>query len=390
MSIFRPVLQGRGRYPGLDTLRALAIVLVIMQHMPRSLFPEWFLHIKYSGWIGVDLFFVLSGYLIGSQLLRPYAQGTRPQVGKFYVRRVLRVLPAYLVVVVLYFVVPVFREQPRIVPLWRFLTFTQNFGFNVFATGAFSHAWSLCVEEHFYLALPVVVLLLLRRPSVRKSCGFALVLLAAGVALRFWLWSHYLKPAYHDEEQFPILYWKLIYYPSYARLDGLIAGVATAAISIFRPEWWRRFTSHGNLLLALGALVLAGAVWFFQDMSSFAASVVEFPILAAGFGLMAASALSDTGILAKSRVPGATALATLAYSIYLTHKEVMHIDRELFGRHVQMNGAVGWAIYVPTILLAGTILYVSVERPFLILRERLEWKRKIMEAVQTAAVEGST
>jgi peptidoglycan/LPS O-acetylase OafA/YrhL len=386
MSIFRPVLQGSGRYPGLDTLRALAIVLVIMQHMPGALFPEWFLHVKYSGWIGVDLFFVLSGYLIGSQLLRPYAQGMRPQVGKFYARRALRVLPAYLVVVVLYFVLPIFREHPQIVPLWRFLTFTQNFGFNVFATRAFSHAWSLCVEEHFYLALPLVVLLLLRRPSVRKSCGFAIVLLAAGVALRFWLWSHYLKPAYDDGDQFAILYWKLIYYPSYARLDGLIAGVALAATSIFRPDWWKRFTSHGNLLLALGALILGGAVWFFQDMTSFAASVVEFPILAAGFGLMAASALSDNSILAKSRVPGATALATLAYSIYLTHKEVMHMDRELFGGHVQMNGAMGWAIYVSTILLAGAILYLSVERPFLILRERLEWKRRTMNAVQTASL----
>jgi peptidoglycan/LPS O-acetylase OafA/YrhL len=375
MSIFRPVVQGNSRYPGLDVLRALAIVLVIMQHMPRALFPEWFLHLKYSGWIGVDLFFVLSGYLIGSQLLRPYTQGARPSAAKFYVRRALRVLPAYLLVVLLYFVVPVFREQPQIASPWRFLTFTQNFGFNVFATGAFSHAWSLCVEEHFYLVLPLIVFLLMRRPGVWKSCAVAIALLALGIAFRFWLWTHYLRPNL-DDDQFYVLYWKLIYYPSYARLDGLTIGVAMAAVSIFRPDWWKRFTARGNLLLALGVLILVAAVWIFQDMSSFAASVIEFPMLAAGFGLMVASALSGNSILAKYRVPGATAMATLAYSIYLTHKEVMHMDRELFGRFVQMNGAPVWVIYIPSILLAATILYLCVERPFLKLRESLMSREK--------------
>ena len=160
-----------GRYPGLDLLRSIAILLVIMQHMPRTLFPEWFMQMKYTGWIGVDLFFVLSGYLIGSQLLRPYAEGEQPSFAVFYMRRALRVLPAYLIVVLLYFSVPVFAERPGLPPLWKFLTFTQNFGLDLIAAGAFSHAWSLCVEEHFYLLLPVIVFLLMRKPRFSMAYG---------------------------------------------------------------------------------------------------------------------------------------------------------------------------------------------------------------------------
>ncbi len=389
MSIFRPVVRGSSRYPGLDLLRAVAIVLVIMQHMPRALFPEWFLHVKYSGWIGVDLFFVLSGYLIGSQLLRPYLQHERPSASQFYLRRALRVLPAYLVVVVLYFVWPFFREQPNISPWWRFLTFTQNFGLDLSVTRAFSHAWSLCVEEHFYLVLPLIVFLLMRRRSVGRACAFAVSVLLLGIALRYWIWTHYLQPNLDDDQRFTILYWKLIYYPSYMRLDGLMVGVAIAAVSIFRQDWWKRFTAKGNLLLAAGVTILVAAVWLFQDMTSFAASVIEFPMLALGFGLTVASALSGNSILAKYRVPGATTMATLAYSIYLTHKEVMHMDHELFRSFVQMNAAAGFAIYVPTILLVGIVLYLSVERPFLKLREKLiNREKRVLVAVAEAATLG--
>src|SRR5437879_3378262 len=98
---------GSERFYGLDLLRTAAILLVIMWHLPRSIYP---FHWKPATWAGVDLFFVLSGYLIGSQLLRPYTLNSQPSFTNFYVRRAIRVLPAYLVVVVVYFLVPLFRE----------------------------------------------------------------------------------------------------------------------------------------------------------------------------------------------------------------------------------------------------------------------------------------
>ena len=106
------------RLHGLDTLRAIAIVVVILFHAytfgPAALHP-----IASFGWMGVDLFFVLSGYLIGTQLLRPYTRGQRPSLISFYWRRSIRVLPAYWVVLALYFLWPAWRESPHLSPLWH-------------------------------------------------------------------------------------------------------------------------------------------------------------------------------------------------------------------------------------------------------------------------------
>ncbi len=130
------------RLPGLDTLRAAAIVAVMLYHL-GSFLPEKMTAVAQLGWMGVDLFFVLSGYLIGTQLLRPYVTGEKPSIREFYRRRAYRILPAYLVVLWLYLAFPAWRESPAMQPLWQFLTFTVNLFFVDFSPHAFSHVWSL-------------------------------------------------------------------------------------------------------------------------------------------------------------------------------------------------------------------------------------------------------
>jgi peptidoglycan/LPS O-acetylase OafA/YrhL len=87
-------------------MRAIAILWVMLWHMHWALRPGIWSGPGNYGWMGVDLFFVLSGYLIGSQLLRPYARSSRPSIGGFYMRRAFRVLPAYLTVLLFYFAIP--------------------------------------------------------------------------------------------------------------------------------------------------------------------------------------------------------------------------------------------------------------------------------------------
>src|SRR6478735_273406 len=152
-----PRFQNRERQPGLDLLRALAIIMVVVYHAALFGFklPG---RVDRFGWIGVDLFFVLSGYLIGGQLLAPLARDQRLKLGRFFTRRALRILPAYLAVLAIYFLLPAVREYPTISPLWKFLVSVQNIGLR--GGTSFSHAWSLAVEDQFYLLLPVIVLLL--------------------------------------------------------------------------------------------------------------------------------------------------------------------------------------------------------------------------------------
>ena len=92
------------------------------------------------GWIGVDLFFVLSGYLIGGQLLAELARNERMNLGRFYARRALRIMPAYFVILAIYFLLPFWREYPDMAqPLWKFLFSVQNVALH--GGTAFSHAW---------------------------------------------------------------------------------------------------------------------------------------------------------------------------------------------------------------------------------------------------------
>ena len=100
------------------------------------------------GWIGVDLFFVLSGYLIGGQLLAETARGQEVNLRRFFARRALRILPACFVVLAIYAFLPSWREYPEMFPLWKFLLSARNIGLR--GGTAFSHAWSLAVEDQFW------------------------------------------------------------------------------------------------------------------------------------------------------------------------------------------------------------------------------------------------
>ena len=99
------------------------------------------------GWLGVDLFFVLSGFLIAGQLLRPWAAGKKPSYRRFFGRRLLRTIPAYLVIVGVYFAFPALQDRASIQPIWQFLTFTENFG--LYPPQAFSRLGRYALRSNF-------------------------------------------------------------------------------------------------------------------------------------------------------------------------------------------------------------------------------------------------
>lgn len=350
-------------------MRAIAILWVMLWHMHLALRPGlWSLPGRY-GWMGVDLFFVLSGYLIGSQLLRPYTRGSRPSIGGFYMRRAFRVLPAYLTVLLIYFAIPAFREAPGLSPAWQFLTFTENFRINYASDQAFSHVWSLCVEEHFYLILPLLILLLMRRPTFGKALTLILAILCFGIAIRAYIYIHQVQAFPREDDAFALAYVEKIYYPTHTRLDGLLVGVTLAIIKTFRPVWWQPAMSHGYLLLASGLALCAWAMWLFSDRLSFSASVIGFPLLAVGLGLLIASSIAPSSPLSKIR--GFGLIAALAFSTYLTHKEIIHLIRIHLPRLVESRGWLALFAYFAFSFLVAFVLYLAIERPFLRLRERI-------------------
>jgi peptidoglycan/LPS O-acetylase OafA/YrhL len=361
--------SSNSRLAGLDTLRTCAIVWVILFHL-QGVLPAAWQPVGGMGWLGVDLFFVLSGYLIGSQLLRGVAIHRRLNVLDFYRRRAYRILPVYLVVVVLYLFVPQWREAPNLPAAWKLLTFTANLSMNYPAEMAFSHVWSLCMEEHFYLLLPLVVLLLARIRSAALVVTAFITLFATGIGIRWWMFHYVILATPENDQWIPMM--TRIYYPTYSRLDGLMSGLALAALRLYRPAWWNRMAAHGNALLLTGLLVLLGGMATFHfdypSTDSPAGLIIGFTVVSIGFALCVAAAVCPGSILTR-RIPGAQTIATLAFSLYLTHKSVAHLDRLLMPWMRDNRGLLAACVYAATCLAVAAALYITIERTFLQLRD---------------------
>ena len=359
------------RIHGLDTLRALAIVFVVLHHYVLFVSRgDTFGWVGEIGWVGVDLFFALSGYLIGNQIFAAMRSPQGFSLGHFYGRRLLRTLPNYYFVLGLYFLSPAFRDNLALPPLWEFLTFTQNI--NLKPGTAFSHAWSLCIEEQFYLLLPACALLIAAvrssKTSLRWAWGAIILAFAAGMAVRGVVWTELVdgsaRPMNH--------YYRYIYYSTFCRFDELVAGVALALLKNFHAGAWRRLTAHGNLALGAGSAVVAiSFVLFLSDHYGFAMTVFGYPMLALGFALLIVAALGQRSLLRSLRMPGAQQLALWSYALYLTHKQVCILAAgPLAERGFDPESPVAIGVSLALSLLSGWLLYRLVETPFMALRER--------------------
>lgn len=356
---------------GLDHLRALAIVFVFLFHyfILSDGQPEWLPGFAKFGWTGVDLFFVLSGFLISSQLFAQINLGQKISFRLFFLKRFFRIIPAFLVTVGLYFCFPFFREKESLPPLWKFLTFTQNLGLNLKDSGTFSHAWSLCVEEHFYLLLPIILIFLQCTNLIKKSYWLLIAFFLLGFAIRMYSFNHLYLPKMEAENVW--MYWyKYIYYPTYNRLDGLLVGVSIAGIYQFSPSLWNKISKYGNLFIVLSLLILTGAYFLCYDQMTFSASIFGFPLIAIGYGFMVVGAVSPTSFLYKWNSKVTTFIATLSYATYLTHKGVIHMTQKLLANFT-IDGNLMLLICMATCISFAYLLHLTIEKPFMKLRNSI-------------------
>ena len=360
-----PRFQNRERQPGLDLLRALAIIVVVIYHAALFGFklPG---RVDRFGWIGVDLFFVLSGYLIGGQLLASLARGRSINLGRFFARRALRIIPAYFAILAIYIFLPSWREYPEMSqPLWKFLLSVQNIGLH--GGTAFSHAWSLAVEDQFYLCLPFILLFVNRWRPAAFIIPCAIVL--SGIPLRAFLASQNLVESGVAFPGFQV--W--IYYPTWTRLDPLVFGVVLAAIEKFRPEWWQRLMNLAIWLWLPGLALIVYALYLGEgDYVYVAACIWQFPLLALGMAALLLCAVSPRLPFRRIKIPGAAFIASIAYSAYLIQKLVIHFVAQFCsGHNIGLTSATALVGVELCVYVAATILFFAVERPFLQLRHRI-------------------
>ncbi|MYM23792.1 acyltransferase family protein [Duganella sp. FT135W] len=356
------------RLRGLDLLRAAAILLVLMSHYQGFVsHAETFGVIGASGWAGVDLFFVLSGYLIGNQILAPIARGQEFSLKVFFARRLLRTLPNYYVVLAVYLLVAQLFPHSAILgkstsSIWQFLTFTQNFGLAYGQT--FSHSWSLCIEEQFYVVMPLVVLALARwTRSARPAWCLLGAAILAGIAARSYAWLVFGHNAHAAE----------VYYSSFCRSDELLFGVAIAMLRNFHADQFARLTRHGNVLLVVGlSMAVAVLACFANEMPTpFLVSALGYSLVAASFAVLTCAALSPNCLLNRIWVPGASSLALWSYAIYLAHKPIFMLLNPWCERlGVDPESPLCILVIVAIASLGGWVLFRLVETPFMNLRAR--------------------
>jgi len=314
------------RIPELDGLRGTAILLVLVWHyLPGMLAdaPPAVLHVTNSvirfAWSGVDLFFVLSGFLIGGILFDN--RESRHYFRTFYARRFHRILPAYYVVVGVYVLLE-HANRPeslawlfdRPMPLWSYLTFTQNFAMaraDYFGAQWLGATWSLAIEEQFYLALPFII-----RFIPRRRLWVALLLLAAAAPLTrlvlFLTDPHWGTAAY-------------VLMP--ARADALMLGVL-AAVALRRSDIralaiTRRSALYGALaLLSLGVV---GMALMHETVGSPRMVLYGYTVIALFYSvvLVLAVTVSEGEILGRMlRSAWLGRIGTIAYGVYLVHLPV--------------------------------------------------------------------
>ena len=356
----------------IDVLRGLAIFIVLFAHVRSipgfQLEPKSLVFVLYqTGWMGVDLFFVISGYLIGGLVFREIREHGRIRPGRFFLRRALRIFPVYYFILFLILLGPESAgvDGRVFLPFWVYL---QNYGFH-FTHINFFHSWSLCVEEHFYLVFPLICLGLGRFKKIEWFPVVALAVVPVALGLRFF-------HAYTDDT------FDFIYY-THARMEGIALGCLIAYLSVFHPERIKHFVERRRRLLLWGSLLLIVPAWSIPlanpFMHTIGISLVAFAF--AGFVLLAGSA-REPGRKAYVALWPLARLGVFSYTLYLVHPMLFQVSYlkifsvlpfqilvGLFSLIVSVNTAMLLAYIILGIVFAVALAYL-IEKPFLWARNR--------------------
>ncbi len=328
----------------------------------------WATKVAYVGTLGLELFFVLSGFLIGGLLIERVLAGhlrTWGDLAHFWGRRWLRTLPLYYLFLFIYY----FYEHGDLNLLQghlKFVFFLQNFASR--GSDFFRLAWSLCVEEHFYVFFPLLCFILARWSS-RSLRGF---LAASALFLLIPLLLRVAVPADNELSDFD---WKLRQV-TLLRLDSLIYGVGMAFVFKLLPRVWDRLRSSPTF----GFLLIAGAsLWLYIDYPSLFGSrwvqVFYYPLTGLGFALVLPWFYAMKRPSSPRVAAAVTYLSTISYSLYLSHVWLFSVTKGALKHLAAGRALLEQPVFiVPFLLLlslpVGAFFYHCWECPFLWLRAR--------------------
>jgi peptidoglycan/LPS O-acetylase OafA/YrhL len=362
-----------GRSNAIDVLRALAVTLVFGAHLfpcPAETNPTLhFLTAAWGkvGWVGVDLFFVLSGFLVSGLLFREHQKFGRISATGFLIRRGLKIYPAFwLMIGVSVAAFAIHGGLPHIKSILCELLFLQNY-----LSPIWNHTWSLAVEEHFYLLLLFLIMAGTRgrratNPFSDIPLNFAVV--AAGclllrVVTRFTVPYEDVAPRVLGRH----------FFPTHLRMDALFFGVCLSYFYHYHNQSFMAFARKYRLALA-GASVPLLLIGLFVPLASPAVFTWGYTGTYLGGGCLLISALTWNSDSSFARA--IAYMGSRSYSIYLWHMPVFRLASGWL-LPAQAAGTMGarWYVYAACSLagsiLVGLLAAAAVEFPVLRLRDRL-------------------
>ena len=359
-----------GRIFGLDIFRALAIFLVMFAHstvlfpglpeMPKKLL--FFI----PAFLGVDLFFVLSGFLIGSIIIRIFESEkdfALSTIRSFWVRRWFRTLPNYYLVLLSQLVLLYILRKSIPLSYLNFFSFTQNLASR--HPPFFNEAWSLSIEEWFYFLFPLAILVfksLLPRDISKKVTLLSVVsfFLICSLAARI-IASVFFRLSLTKGMQGMVI----------LRLDSIMFGVLFAYLYYYFKSSMERYS---RTLFSVGMLLVSLCAWHLvynivRDTDGFFLRTFYFSFNSLGMACLLPLFIS----IKKEDLPGISGLIThlsiISYSVYLIHNcivlEVLHTEKPIMG-----NYAVNYFLFWSLTIIGSTALYNLFERPMTLLREK--------------------
>lgn len=369
------LLLNHKRIFGLDLLRAMAILLVMLHHgfqlfpIPLPPVPD-----------GVDIFFVLSGYLIGGILIKTVEkkQGfSWSDLKTFWFRRWFRTLPAFWVTLILnlilYFFINLQTQSVRSTlklmivkeKLWEYFFFIQNFATNL-KSRFFAESWSLSVEEWFYLLLPVFILFSIKSGLKPLKAIFLsiLIIIIVPILLRFTFSDIHLKLTWLSTRMVVVM-----------RLDSIGCGVLMAFIRYYKPKMWDILANYKSLIL-LGIIIFYGSfLIIFMGHEYLNSSVLTnlFFYTLTNIGVMIAIPVMSK-MMTKDTVfeKVITFISLTSYSIYLLNYSIIVALIQIIRPNpaTRFEEFISLIAYLITTFGASYLMYRFVEQPFMRLRDK--------------------
>jgi peptidoglycan/LPS O-acetylase OafA/YrhL len=350
------------RQPSLDALRAASILAVMAQHWPSRFkldggadVPAGYRPPFSVGFVGVDMFFVLSGFLIGRQLWKELAAEGSISFRRFFLRRSLRIWPFYYFALLGWTLWHPRENNPvHVSELFFYANYVHDIGI--------PGSWSLSTEEQFYIVAPILLLIIGRRIPLWGYFIVFGIIQAAVIAAR------------HHEVGLLLAAGREIPYfeESHLHCDGLIFGLALSLVSVLRPDWLKPKGKwySGWLVFAVGCAVGIG-LWMLNR------KVYNVFSLAIMFTALTVALLKDTFLQPIWRWRGFQIISMLSFGMYLNHFLFLTEFGRWWGRvtkdSLSPNVAffLGFALSILVCGAVASITYIFVEHPFLMLRDRL-------------------